>query len=46
MLIGIDLPEALGLSGITLGAVIVLTMALRPGGIMGEREIEDLILKS
>jgi len=46
MVIGIDLPEALGLSGIALGAVIVLTMALRPGGIMGEREIEDLILKS
>ena len=39
---GIDLPEALGLSGIVLGAVIVLTMALRPGGIMGNFEIEDL----
>ncbi len=46
LLLGIDLPEALGLSGIALGAVIVLTMALRPGGIMGEREIEDFILKS
>ena len=45
-LMGIDLPEALGLSGIALGGVIVLTMALRPGGIMGEREIEDLVLKS
>lgn len=44
-LFGIDLPEALGLSGIALGAVIVLTMALRPGGIMGEREIEDFVLK-
>lgn len=43
---GIDLPEALGLSGIALGTVIVLTMALRPGGIMGDREIEDLVLKS
>lgn len=46
LLLGIDLPEALGLSGIALGAVIVLTMALRPGGIMGEREIEDFVLKS
>ncbi len=43
--IGIDLPEVLGLSGITLGAVIVLTMAFRPLGIMGDREIEDLVLK-
>ena len=42
LLLGIDLPEALGLSGIALGTVIVLTMALRPGGIMGNLEIEDL----
>ncbi|MCE8507942.1 branched-chain amino acid ABC transporter permease [Ruegeria pomeroyi] len=45
VVLGIDLPEALGLSGIVLGGVIVLTMALRPGGLMGDREIEDLILK-
>lgn len=45
VVMGLDLPEALGLSGIALGTVIVLTMALRPGGIMGDREIEDLILK-
>ena len=44
-LIGISLPEVLGLSGITLGAVIVLTMGFRPLGIMGDREIEDFILK-
>ena len=43
--IGIDLPEVLGLSGVVLGTVIVLIMALRPGGIMGDREIEDLVLK-
>lgn len=42
VLLGFDLPEALGLSGIVLGAVIVLTMALRPGGITGNSEIEDL----
>jgi len=46
LVFGIDLPEALGLSGIALGAVIVLTMAFRPGGIMGDKEVEDLILKS
>ena len=43
--LGVDLPEVLGLSGIALGAVIVFTMALRPRGIMGETEIEDLVLK-
>ena len=42
VVLGIDLPEALGLSGIALGTVIVLTMALRPTGIMGNSEIEDL----
>ena len=42
---GLKLPEVLGLSGVALGTVIVLTMALRPGGIMGDREIEDFILK-
>jgi len=35
----------LGLSGVLLGSVIVLIMALLPGGIMGDREIEDFILK-
>ncbi|MEM1360767.1 MAG: branched-chain amino acid ABC transporter permease [Pseudomonadota bacterium] len=42
---GIDLPEVLGLSGVMLGTVIVLTMALRPAGIMGDREIEDLVFR-
>ena len=45
VVLGIDLPEVLGLSGIALGAVIVLTMALRPTGIMGNREIEELFRK-
>lgn len=39
---GVKLPELLGLSGIALGVVIVLTMALRPSGIMGNTEIEQL----
>ncbi len=43
-ILGFDLPEVLGLSGVALGAVIVLTMALRPGGIMGDHEIEELVL--
>ena len=44
-ILGIKLPEILGLSGIALGAVIVLTMVLRPGGIMGNNEIEDVLSK-
>lgn len=42
---GLKLPEILGLSGVALGTVIVLTMALRPGVIMGDRELEDFILE-
>ena len=45
VLFGVDLPDAIGLSGVTLGVVIVLTMALRPGGIMGDLEIDDLFRK-
>ena len=45
VVVGIDLPEVLGLSGVVLGLVIVLTMAFRPQGVMGDREIEDVILK-
>jgi branched-chain amino acid transport system permease protein len=44
-ILGQKFPEVLGLSGVVLGSVIVLIMALRPGGIMGDREIEDFILK-
>lgn len=42
VLLGLDLPEMLGLSGVALGVVIVATMAIRPGGIMGNTEIEQL----
>ena len=45
VVIGIDLPEVLGLSGVVLGLVIVLTMAFRPQGVMGDREIEDMVLR-
>lgn len=43
--VGIKLPEMLGLSGIALGVIIVATMALRPSGIMGNTEIEQLFRK-
>ena len=41
-LVGIKLPEMLGLSGLLLGVVIVAVMAFLPHGIMGNREIEEL----
>ncbi len=41
-LIGIKLPQMLGLSGLLLGVVIVGVMALLPRGIMGNREIEQI----
>ena len=42
-LIGIKLPEMLGLSGLLLGVVIVAVMAFLPHGIMGNREIEEIL---
>jgi len=41
-LVGVKLPEMLGLSGLLLGVVIVGVMAFLPKGIMGNREIEEL----
>ncbi|EAR51168.1 branched-chain amino acid ABC transporter, permease protein [Oceanicola granulosus HTCC2516] len=43
-LAGVKLPQMLGLSGLLLGVVIVAVMAFRPHGLMGNREIEDLVL--
>ena len=40
---GIKFPEVLGLSGLLLGVVIVAVMAFMPNGIMGNREIEELV---
>jgi branched-chain amino acid transport system permease protein len=40
---GIKLPEVLGLSGLLLGVVIVAVMAFLPNGVMGNREIEELV---
>ena len=41
-LVGVKLPQMLGLSGLLLGVVIVAVMAFLPKGIMGNREIEQL----
>ena len=43
VLIGIKLLQMLGLSGLLLGVVIVAVMAFLPKGIIGNREIEDLL---
>ena len=45
VIVDINFPEVLGLSGVMLGLVIVLTMALSPVGVMGDREIEELALR-
>lgn len=42
-IVGIQLPQMLGLSGLMLGVVIVGVMAFLPSGLMGNREIEDII---
>lgn len=43
VLFGIELPTLYGLSGLALGAVIILGMVLRPAGIMGTREFDDIL---
>ena len=42
VILGIDLPEAFGLTGFFLGAVIVLSLTFRPMGLMGNDEWEDV----
>ena len=41
-IVGLKLPQMLGLSGLLLGVVIVAVMAFLPHGIMSNREIEQL----
>jgi len=40
---GVQLPTLFGLSGLALGAVIVGCMMLRPSGIMGNRELDEVL---
>lgn len=42
-IVGVKLPQMLGLSGLLLGAVIVVVMAFLPKGLVENREIEDLL---
>lgn len=43
VLFGFQMPTLYGLSGLALGAVIVVGMVLRPAGIMGSREFDDIL---
>jgi len=43
---GITLPAMLGLSGVALGAVIVLCMSLRPQGICGPYEFDEMLTRA
>jgi len=41
MILSVQLPTMFGLTGFFLGAVIILVLARRPEGILGDREFED-----
>ncbi len=43
---GVTLPAMLGLSGVALGAVIVLGMALRPQGVCGPYELDEMLARA
>ncbi len=43
---GLTLPAMLGLSGVALGAVIVLCMALRPQGLCGPYELDEMLSRA
>ena len=42
----LSLPAMLGLSGVALGAVIVLCMSLRPQGICGQYELDEMLARA
>jgi branched-chain amino acid transport system permease protein len=42
---GAELPRLPGLTGFFLGAIIVLFMALRPGGLVGDDEFDELLAR-
>lgn len=41
-LAGLKIPEMFGLTGLFLGGIIVLCMALRPAGLIGDDEIDEI----
>ncbi len=43
VILGVQMPELLGLSGLMLGVIIVLVMCLRPDGLMGGLELDEVI---
>lgn len=43
VIFGFKLPEFLGLTGFFLGLIIVLSMALRPKGVVGTEELDDIV---
>lgn len=43
VILGVKLPEFLGLTGFFLGLIIVLSMAFRPTGIVGTDEIDEVV---
>lgn len=45
-LAGVKLPEMFGLTGFFLGAIIVLVMTLRPEGLVGDDEVDEVWARS
>lgn len=45
VVVGVQLPKLFGLSTLFLGGVILVTMLLRPEGLVGDTEAEDLIAR-
>lgn len=43
VILGVKLPEFLGLTGFFLGLIIVLSMAFRPTGLVGTDEIDEVV---
>lgn len=42
-ILGVQLPQMLGLTGFFLGTIIVLFMALRPEGLVGDEELDEIL---
>jgi branched-chain amino acid transport system permease protein len=45
LILGIQFPELLGLSGLALGGIIVAFMILRPDGVMADLEVDELLAR-
>jgi branched-chain amino acid transport system permease protein len=45
VIFGGQIPQVSGLTGFFLGAIIVFFMALRPDGLVGDEELDEIVLR-